>query len=85
MAKREVILGRAARKELLGLPLDVQKLIEAKLEAYALDPAAFANMVITLQGDSGLRMRIGDYRVIFELTADRVLVSRIAHRREAYR
>jgi len=31
------------------------------------------------------RMRAGDWRVIFEVAEDRVIVYRIRHRREAYR
>lgn len=31
------------------------------------------------------RMRAGDWRVLFEVAADRVIVYRILHRREAYR
>ena len=40
-----------------------------------------------LQGDTGeLRLRIGDHRLFFVLTADEVIeVRRVRHRREAYR
>jgi mRNA interferase RelE/StbE len=31
------------------------------------------------------KLRVGDYRVIYALSPDRVLVIRVAHRREAYR
>jgi mRNA interferase RelE/StbE len=31
------------------------------------------------------KLRVGDYRVIYALVAERVLVVRIAHRREIYR
>ena len=31
------------------------------------------------------RMRAGDWRVLFEIAEDRVIVYRIRHRREAYR
>jgi mRNA interferase RelE/StbE len=31
------------------------------------------------------RLRVGDYRVIIEITADRITVMRVAHRREAFR
>lgn len=35
--------------------------------------------------DGLYKLRIGDYRVIYALSADTVLVIRVAHRREAYR
>lgn len=30
------------------------------------------------------RLRVGDYRVLFEVEADKVVIYRIKHRREAY-
>jgi mRNA interferase RelE/StbE len=45
----------------------MRKRIEEKLAAYAADPAPFANVVRRLTtGD--LRLRIGDFRVIFRET-----------------
>jgi mRNA interferase RelE/StbE len=35
--------------------------------------------------DIGYRLRIGDYRVLFDVESDRVIIRRIKHRREAYR
>jgi len=31
------------------------------------------------------KLRVGDYRVIYAMSADSVLIVRIAHRREVYR
>ena len=31
------------------------------------------------------RLRVGDYRIIYRIEGDRVIVVRVAHRREAYR
>ena len=49
------------------------------------DPRPFG--VQKLSGASGYRIRIGDYRVLYEIHDKRHLVSvyRIKHRREAYR
>ena len=30
------------------------------------------------------RLRVGDYRILFEVEGDRVIVYRVRHRREAY-
>ena len=38
--------------------------IRAKIEVYAADPAAQANNVKSLQGRPGIRLRVGDWRVI---------------------
>ncbi len=57
--------------------------IVAKLERYA---ATGAGDVSALAGAlSGTRrLRIGDYRAIFEETAERLLVTRVGHRRDIY-
>ena len=31
------------------------------------------------------RLRVGDYRVLFEIEGDRIVIYRVRHRREAYR
>ncbi len=54
--------------------------IMTKIDAYAADPAAFANLVTPLRGLAGKRMRIGDFRVLFEETATEIVVSDIGPR-----
>ena len=54
----------AAIKALRRMPANTAKRIIAKVEAYAKDPAAQANNVKKLQGREGIRLRIGDWRVI---------------------
>jgi mRNA interferase RelE/StbE len=42
--------------------------------------------VKALQGDGpGYRLRVGDYRVLFDQAGNVVSVVRVAHRRESYR
>ena len=51
---------------------------------YAADPVAHANNVTRLVASSAWRMRVGDFRVIFEETDDEIIVTRIAPRGSAY-
>ena len=37
-----------------------------------------------LKGRAGSRLRVGDWRVIFEETQDRIVVVAVGHRREIY-
>ena len=46
------------------MPANNSKLIRAKIEAYAADPMSQANNVKKLRGRSGIRLRVGDWRVI---------------------
>lgn len=54
----------AATKALRKMPANLALRIVSKIEAYAADPAAQANNVKALKGNSGIRLRVGDWRVI---------------------
>jgi len=59
--------------------------VTAKVAAYAAAPLAFANQVKKLQGKDILRLRVGDYRVLFTEDGTILRVLRVGHRREIYR
>ena len=58
--------------------------IRRAIEEYAVDQAAHANNVTQLVGLSGKRMRVGDYRVVFEETGSEIEVTRIGPRGDIY-
>jgi mRNA interferase RelE/StbE len=58
--------------------------IDRSLRDYAADPAARANNVTPLVGRDGKRMRVGDFRVIFEETDAELLVTKIGPRGSVY-
>jgi len=51
---------------------------------YAVNPAAHANNLTRLINSPLLRMRIGDYRAIFEETANEITVTKVRPRGSAY-
>jgi mRNA interferase RelE/StbE len=53
-----------ALKALRRMPAKTASRIVQKIEAYAADPKAQANNVKALQGRDGIRLRVGDWRVI---------------------
>lgn len=57
-------------KRLAGLPLNWQKRIVDKIREIAKDPYAPNNNLKKLQGRSGYRLRVGDWRIIYELQND---------------
>lgn len=57
---------RTAIKALRRIPAPTARRIRDKIEAYAADPASQANNVTALQGRDGIRLRVGDWRVILE-------------------
>lgn len=74
-----------ATKQFVKLPEAVRKTIRSKLTRLARDPYD-APEVKALKGIEGYRLRVSDYRVIYTLIDDRliVLVTRVAHRKEVY-
>ena len=75
----------SARKALRKLPLPIRKRIQVAIDELAENP--FPPGVKKLHGEGGYRIRVGDYRVIYDVEHGRliVLVIRIGHRREVYR
>jgi len=55
---------KAAIKTLKRMPRNTSERIVAKIEQYAADPASLANNVTELVGREGIRLRVGDWRVI---------------------
>lgn len=63
---KTVTYTRSALKVLRRMPANTAKLIMGKVDQYAADPASLANNVKALQGREGIRLRVGDWRVIME-------------------
>ena len=80
-----VALSKAARKQLDDLPDDIAARIISRLENLKADPRPAD--VKKLKGREGWRIRVGDYRVIYTIHDNDllILVIRIAHRRDVYR
>jgi mRNA interferase RelE/StbE len=54
----------AARRALRRMPSNTALRIVEKIEAYAANPDSQANNVKVLRGREGIRLRVGDWRVI---------------------
>jgi mRNA interferase RelE/StbE len=80
--KSIVLLGRA-RTALLK-HRNMARLIMQKLDAYAADSNASANRVTEMRGRPLKRMRVGDFRVLFEETETEIIVVDLGPRGEIY-
>jgi mRNA interferase RelE/StbE len=80
--KRVIVLPLAA-KALRKHRADAERIL-AKIEAYAVDPTGLANRVKALQGSTALRLRVGEYRVVFEETEAEIIVTKIGPRGSIY-
>ncbi len=63
---KQISYTKAALKTLLKMLRNSANLIRAKIEAYAVDTESQANNVKALKGRDGIRLRIGDWRVIMD-------------------
>jgi len=75
----------SAERELKRLPADVARRIGERIKRLANNPRPRGAK--KLRDSPFYRLRIGDYRVIYEVndTENKVAILRIRHRREAYR
>ncbi len=83
MRYRIVFTGRAV-KDIESLEASVKRRIGEKLREYSQDPFAHARKLSDPKIGS-FRFRIGDYRVIFDMDGDTIVVLRVGHRRRIYR
>ena len=86
MARYRIDVDHAAAKALAGFDTRIRIRLTAAIDTLADDPRPSRS--IKLAGGSGeWRIRVGDYRIVYEIHDGRllVLVVRVAHRREVYR
>ena len=78
--------SKAARKALKAMPRTTSRLIMEKVEALSADPMAPNNNVKKLTNHPGYRLRIGDWRVIYTIQEQALLIAviRIAPRGDVY-
>lgn len=63
---------------------NVRDRIVKAVSEYAADPKSHANQVRELVGISGKRMRVGDFRVIFDETDEQIVVTKVGPRGSVY-
>jgi mRNA interferase RelE/StbE len=83
----ELVISREALRVLRSLPRNRRETVVAKIEEIAADPRGSHPQATSLKGSDAFRLRIGDWRVLYEIDHRnrRMIVTAIAHRREAYR
>ena len=81
-----VEVKRSAQKEIAALPKPVQRRIVSAIEGLAKEPRP-ANVRKLTGSEDAYRLRVGDYRVIYQVADDvlAVLVVRVGHRKDVYR
>lgn len=84
MVVRRIIYNTPALRALRSMPSNTAARIRSKIEQYAEDPASLSANVRKLQGRPGYRLRVGDYRVIFDEDGAVLDILDIGHRSRIY-
>jgi mRNA interferase RelE/StbE len=79
----EVEFKPRALKDLRGLPAAQQRRIVGKIAELGNDLAGDVKKLTDFTPE--YRLRVGEYRVLFEVEAGRVMIYRVLHRKDAYR
>ncbi len=81
----KIIIDKYAIRQLKILPANEITKIKAKIIELSHNPRP--NDYIKLKGVEAYRVRLGDYRIIYEINDEKVIVTVIAnaHRREIYK
>ncbi len=82
----QIEFTKGAVKQLKKLPTEIRERIDLKIQELAVNPRP--DGVKKLQSELSLyRIRVGDYRVIYQIQDDILLVTivKAKHRREIYR
>ena len=78
--EHKIVYTSRVAKDLSKLDPEAKERIKETLERYAKDPLSHAKKMI----DPALgtyRFRIGDYRVIFDIEDEKLVILRLGHRR----
>ncbi len=81
--KYEIEIRKRAEKDLSNIPKsDAQKIADA---IFALEDGLVGDIKKLTNFSPEYRLRIGDWRILFEASRNKITIFRILHRREVYR
>ncbi len=85
MTNYEVEFVKSAQKELNKLPPQIRLLIAKAIYELSSDPRR--GNVRPMVGTKSWRLRVGDYRVVYDISDKKltILIIRVRHRKEVYR
>jgi mRNA interferase RelE/StbE len=80
-----IVWSEKAASQLEKLPLPIRKAIHSKVGGLAVNP--FTGSVKKLHGNDAFRLRVGDYRVVFDIEKSelRIHILFLGHRKNIYK
>ena len=80
----KLVYTKTAFSDIKKLDIASKKRIKNKIEMFSENPIFHAKKLINFSIGE-YRWRVGDYRVIFDLDGENIVILRIKHRRESYK
>ena len=80
----KIIFAERAVKDIEKLDIVTKKRIGEKLKLFSSDPLTYAKKLINPKIGS-YRFRIGNYRIIFDIVDDSIVILRMGHRNSIYK
>lgn len=80
----KVILTQRALKDLRYIDHEIQNRIARKIRQFSVEPLKYARKLVDAKIGT-YRFRIGDYRVVFDIDDDQIVILRVGHRKSIYR
>ncbi len=77
-----IIWDEKANRELNKLEVLIAKRIVKKVKELSENP--YSGDVKKLKGEEGFRLRVGDYRIIFTIEKNRIIILKVGHRKNIY-
>lgn len=80
----EIAFTPAGWRDWRKLPKEIQQRLRGKVQAYSANPTQHA-VKLTDSAIGEYRFRIGDYRVVFDISGSTLIVQAVGHRSNIYR
>ena len=83
--KYNILIERYAQKQIMKLDKKIIPVLKVAISNLANNPRPHG--YIKLKGEDAYRIRVGDYRIIYEINDDIILVTvvSVGHRKEIYK
>ncbi|MEK7551693.1 MAG: type II toxin-antitoxin system RelE/ParE family toxin [Patescibacteria group bacterium] len=80
----KLIYTNIAYKDIKKLDIVARKRVGKKIEVYSKDPLSTSKK-LTNSSIGTYRWRIGNYRVVFDIDNENIVILRVGHRKEIYK
>ncbi|MFZ1643088.1 MAG: type II toxin-antitoxin system RelE/ParE family toxin [Candidatus Contendobacter sp.] len=80
----QIELRKSAVNDLKSLPKSIKDAIHSKIAELVRFPNV-SNVKKLTNFEPAYCLRIGDYRVLFDVKSDKIVIGRILHRKESYK